>query len=428
MFNRRVTFLRFFPASFTLAVFLALCVPCLFAQEDAPKGAITSIEVTGLKRTKPHIAEYPLEQFLGRDAETLDLNEVTAAVKDTGILEPLQVELTETAEGITLRVTVEEKWSFFPVPLAMGGSGGISFGLFLADTNAFGLRDQAAIGGLYGTPGFLAIALYNHTPDKKGIPGWTTIFMYNRHEREDTNRNERTHRRYTADELYISFQLNYPFTDHITGSTTLSFSDNFFQKNADTFNQPEEGAMLLCFTPGFSLRYSSWDGYLLSQRGLSLKYTYNLALTGLSFHQGEFRGIYEQPLVPGFRINLYSGGVWKYAASGSLNPLFEEGPQKAQVNILPRKLSARQYTGFSAGLEKYLFKIKWGTFSVLASWQCVFSQGPLSENKAEFNHGPSGGIGFYLSSLAIPALSANYAYNISTGIYQFSFSIGAGFY
>jgi hypothetical protein len=419
--RRRGSFSGFFSAHFTFIIFLVICIPCVSAQES-----ITSIEVTGLKRTKPHIARYPLEQFLGQDAETLDFNDVMAAVKDTGVLEPVKVELEETAGGFILRVEVEEKWSFFPFPLVIGGSGGNTFGLFLADTNAFGIRDQAAVGAMYGSSGFLAVAFYNHTPNRKGMPGWTSLFIYNRHEREDADRNEKIHRRYSADELDFSFRLNYPFTDHITGSTGLSFSGTSLRESADALNQPE-GALLIGFSPGFSLRYSSWDGYRLSQRSLSLGYTYNLAISGSSFHQGEFRGIYEQSFIPGFRINLQSGGVWKFSADGDLNPLYEEGPHRAQVDILPRKSSARQYAGFSAGLEKYLVKIKWGTLSVRGSWQCVIAQGPLSDEEAEFSHGPSGGLSFYLSRLAIPALGIGLAYNVSTGIYQFSFNIGTGF-
>ena len=413
-------------AQFFAAFFL--CVPLLFAQEGAEReialsGPITSIEISGLKRTKPHIARYPLEQFLGQDAETLDLNEVHAAVKDTGILEPVTVELAETDNGLALRVTVQEKWSFFPVPLVISSSGETSFGLFLADTNAFGLRDQAAVGGVYSPSGLMGMALYNHTPNRQGSVGWNTIFMYTRQENEDVDSSERLHRRYTADMFRFSLGLYYPFTSLISGSASVSYTNIILKDSEDALNQPGGGAALLSFSPGFSLRSSSWDGYLLSQRTLSLGYAYNLALGGSSFHEVNFRAVYEQSLMPGFRFNLRSGAVWK---SGS-DPLFEDGPNKAQVDILPWKFSARHYAGFSAGLEKYLIKVSWGTLSVLGSWQCVFSQGPLSENKAEFNHGPSGGIRFYLSRVAIPALGTGMAYNISTGIYQFSFSVGMGF-
>jgi len=413
---------------FCAAVFLVLRIPLLFAQESAEQenlvsGTITSIEIGGLKRTKPHIARYPLEQFLGRDAETLDLNEVHAAVKDTGVLEPVTVELAETEDGLALRVNVQEKWSFFPVPLVMGGSGEANYGLFLADTNAFGLRDQAAVGGIYGSSGLMAVALYNHTPNRKGSAGWNTAFMYNRQENEDVDSNEHLHRRYTADKFRFSLGLYYPFTGLISGSASLSYANVILRDSDDAINQPEGSVAHIIFSPGFALRSSSWDGYLLSQRTLSLGYTYNFALAGASFHEVHFRGVYEQSLIPGFRVNVRSGAVWE---SGS-DPLFEDGPNRAQVDILPWKFSARHYAGFSAGLEKYLLKTKWGTLSALGSWQCVFSQGPLSDNKVEFNHGPSGGIRFYLSRIAIPALGMGLAYNMTTGIYQFSFSVGIGF-
>ncbi|MDR0447819.1 MAG: hypothetical protein LBH07_04040 [Treponema sp.] len=385
-----------------------------------------------MKRTKPHIARYPLEQFLGREGKSLDKNEVLAVVKDTGVLEPVEVELIEEEEGLILCVTVEEKWAIFPIPLVIGGSGGTNFGIFFADTNAFGLRDQAALGGMYGSSGIFAMAVYRHTPARRRLPGWNSFFMYGRREQEDLDRDERIHRLYTIDQLRLSLGLFYPFSGHITGSAAFSFTDispkENPKKNIDAINTPENGVRILGFTPGLSLRYSSWDGFLLSQKSLSLDYSYNAALVEFapSFHQVDFRGIYEQSLVPGLRFILRSGAVVKSGFSGGpMDSFFEEGPQKAQVDILPRKFSALHYAGFSTGFEKSLFNVKWGTFSVLGSWQCVFSRGPISGD--EFDQGPSGGFRFYLRRLALPALGANLAYNMYSGLYQFVFSLGMEF-
>jgi outer membrane protein assembly factor BamA len=399
---------------------LLLGILCLFPLA-AQENVITSIEIIGLKRTKPHIARYPLETFLGRDVASLDLNEVEAAVRDTGILEPSLVELAAGEDGTVLRVTVEEKWSILPFPMASFGSGGTSFGLFLLDTNAFGLRDQMAVGGMYGSAGWMAAAMYNNTPDRTGRPGWNTAFMYNRQEKEDMDRDEKVLRRYTADTLYLSLGLYYPFTGHFTGSAGISFSNVSPKNNSSAFNNPDEEARLLGFSPGIALRYSNWDGYLLSEQSLSLKYTYALGISGSSFHIVELQAAYEKSLVPGFRLNLNTGAVWKPGAG----PLFEDGPRQAKVDILPGQFSALHYMGFSAGLEKYLVKIRFGTLTVLAAWQGVFSQGPLSGY--EFDHGPSGGVRFYLSRLAIPALGAGIAYNMNSGLSQFTFSLGMSF-
>jgi hypothetical protein len=171
------------------------------------------------------------------------------------------------------------------------------------------------------------------------------------------------------------------------------------------------------------VRYSDWDGYLLSQKTLSIGYTFNYSFKGTSFHDFSLRAVYEQSIIPGFRFGLKTGA----ATTTTKDPLFEDDPHRAQVDILPMDYSALHYAGFSAGLEKYIVKVKWGTLSALASWQCVFSQGPVSDNKVEFNHGPFGGLRFYLSRIAIPAFVTGLAYNVTTGLYQFSFSVGMGF-
>ena len=416
-----------------LIVFYVFHTPPLWPQEttgsEALTGVITSIEISGLRRTRPHIAQYPLERFLGREASGLDLNEVYAAIMDMGTLEPLAVELIETEDGIALHVTVGEKWSIFPVPLIMADSGESNFGLFFADLNAFGLRNQIALGGMYGTSGWMGMAMYQHNPSRQGLPGWNSFFMFNRRENEDSDRNKTIHRRYSLEQFRISSGLNYAFNELLSGSASLSFANISLRENPDTLNPPENGAMVLGINPGISLRNSNWDGIFLSQQSISLQYSYNHILSGSYYHQAEFRFIYEQPLVPGFRLNLRSGAIWKSSvdpdAEYGIDTLFEESPQRAQVDILPNNFSARHYAGFSIGLEKHIFSLSWGTLSGLGSWQSVFSQGPISG--FQFDHGPSGGIRFYLTRVALPAMGLGLAYNINSGLFQFAFSLGIGF-
>ena len=399
---------------------IVLSTTRLYSQDNQiPHGTISSIEILGLKRTRIHAAKYPLEKFIGKEAFSLNLNDVHAAVKDTGILELVLTEFIETEEGLTLRLTVEEKWAIFPIPLIMSGSGGTNLGFFLADRNAFGLRDMAVVGGMHRSGGMLAMAMYNHTPNREGQIGWNSFFMYGQRKREDQDRTENIHRIYNIDQLRISFGLYYPFTDYFTGSATVSFSHKSLQEKI--LSPPKNGTILTGITPGISLRFSDWDGYLLSQQSFSLSYHYNLAIQGSSYHQAELRAIYEKSLIPGFRLSLRSGAIWM----SSSDPLNEESPQKAQVDILPRNFSARHYAGISAGFEKHLLKTRIGTLSVLGSWQFVLSHGPISGS--EIDNGPSGGIRFYLSQLALPAMGANFAYNINSGIYQFNFYIGMEF-
>lgn len=408
-----------------IVIFQVLLFRPVYAQDEKETGIIKYIEVIGLKRTKPHIARYPLEKFLGREGDSLDLNEVMAVVLDTMVLEPVTAELIEKEDGLILRVTVEEKWSIFPVPLFMINSGEINAGLFLADTNAFGIQDITALGGMYGSSGWLTMVLYQHTPARKGLPGWSTSFAYSRRNKEDTDRNQKIQRSYTMDYLIFFLGLNYPFANNFSASVSSSFNNYSLKKIDEAKNPPSQGAMILDFNSRVSFRTSNWDGYLLSGKSFSLGYKYNLNFSGPSFHSMEYRGVFEQPIVPGFRVNLRAGGIWITEANPDIDPLFEDSPMGAQIDILPWKFSARRYAGFSAGLEKYLFVTRWGTLSVLGSWQTVFSYGPISG--FEFDHGPSGGIRFYLKKLALPALGGGAAYNMNSGRFQFAFFIGMDF-
>jgi hypothetical protein len=395
----------------------------LIAQEETGSitGVITDIEVIGLKRTKPHIAYFSLEKFLGQEGESLDISEVFAAVKDTGILEMVSAELIETEKGLLLRVTVEEKWAFFPLPMFFAGSGGMAFGLFLIDANAFGQRDQFALGSIYSS-GLSGILMYNHTPNRRGLPGWNTFISYGLYENEDLDRDEKVHRRYSTDRISISLGINYNFIEYFSGSVSVSFTNISLVENDEPLNSPEDGAMVLALSPGLSLRSSSWDGFLLSNRSLSFRYGYNHALQGSSFHQVELRGVFEQSLIPGFRANFSTGAVWRSFGDTSTNILFEYTPQSVQIDILPRGFSARHFAGVSVGLEKHLIQFRYGSLSALGSWQCVFSHGPISGD--QFDHGPSGGVRFILTRLALPAMGLNLAYNMNSGLFQVVFNIG----
>ncbi|MDR0403473.1 MAG: hypothetical protein LBH35_07805 [Treponema sp.] len=414
----------FFHTVLKKAVSLALfVVPVLLSAQTGerdtfPAGQITSVEVTGLKRTKTAVTDYALEKFIGRDAESLDINEVKAAVLDTGVLEPLSVDLAPEPGGVTLRVRVEEKWSVFPIPLLMISSGQTNFGLFLADTNAFGLRDQAAVGGMYGSDRWMGMALYRNTPERDGFPGWNAAFMYGSQNKEEQNQNERLLRAYHASLLRVSTGIEYPLTRELELSAAFSFTD--ISVSEPVLDAPREGNRNVGFSPGIAYRSASWDGYLLSERSLSFSYGYMLALLGSSFHELDMSFTAALPVVPGFLAVVKGRANGKPGADN----VFEDGPRG--VDILPEKFSALHYAGASAGLEKYLFKTRHGTLSAFASWQAVFSSGSLSGKS--FDHGPAGGLRFYLSRVAIPALGFTMAYNMETSLPRFSFSIGMGYY
>jgi outer membrane protein assembly factor BamA len=405
--------------------------PDLSAEEDATEAAvpptqgnlIVATQVIGLKRTRPQVAQAALRKFIGRDAARTDLNEIRAAILDTGILEPLNVEILDAEGGGKLiRVEVQDKWSIFPVPIFFVGSGGFQAGAAFYDANSFGLNHKTAVTGMYRSDGWMVYGMYAAPPGGNGIPGWSLSGAFSRNEREDQDqRQERTIRRFDLDSVNATGSLNFRFTDISGGSLRFGYAGRFLRETEDPLRAPDEDAQGLRMGAGLSLRKTSWDGYLLSEKSVSLGYAWFLGLGSPSFHSLSFDGTLQHSVFPGFRTDLRSGMVYEPEAG----PLFESGPSSARVNILPRSFSARHYAGFSLGLEKYLYKFSFGTLSLLAAWQMAYSYGPILEG--QFDQGIAASLSLYLSKLAIPALGAGVAYNVTHEKFQFYFSMGMSF-
>ncbi|MDR2660246.1 MAG: hypothetical protein LBC27_09735, partial [Spirochaetaceae bacterium] len=362
-------------------VFLLL-IPAICAYSDNGSGIISAVSVSGLKRTKLHTVEAVLEQFIGRNADTLDLNTVYAAILDMGVLEPVSIAIADDTGigGKILYVVVREKWSIFPLPLLFVNAEGVNGGVFFVDTNAFGLNDKFFVGGMYGAEGWLLNSGYMHSGNV-GAPGGMISGAFSQGEKRDKNASNEDIRRFKSNAVKASAGVSYSFNSVLSSRLGLSYQQIMLQDSDSPLEEPESGARTIDISVEAALRKSEWDGFLLSEKSLSTEYTFTASLEDYSLHKIGLRGVYEESLLPGLKANVHTGLLYHPDAP----PLFESSPYAAQVNILPPSLSARHYAGLSAGLEKYLFKISAGALSALISYQAVFSEGPILGSR--FDHG-----------------------------------------
>jgi hypothetical protein len=306
----------------------------------------------------------------------------------------------------------------------MASSDGIMGGLAFFDANAFGLSDSFFLAGMYHSNGWLASAGYIHTSQGGRVPGWNAMAVFSREERFDRNQRNEDIRRFELDSISFGAGLNFPLlenTDLLSASTQVSFNEKIMRESSNAMNSPEDGLRLFGISGELAARRSSWDGYFLSQETASLRYYYRTNLDGFSCHSLRFRGIWEKSLVPGFRMSIRTGFVYDPEAP----VLFESSPSAAQVAILPRGFSAKNYAGLSMGLERYIFQIPAGTLSFSAAYQLVYSYGPILSHSVD--HGPLGMLTFYLNRIAIPAVGLGVAYNVKENYLQGSFSLGMSF-
>jgi len=415
--------------------FFTLCLCCFFsfslaAEEPAQAVTITGLSIEGLRRTKLFVVEKPLQKFLGRDAAALDVNEVYAVVKDTGVLEPVSVDVVDDDEGNgkKLKIIVREKWTFFPIPFfTADGTNSWFAGGAVMDSNAFGIKDSFMVMAGYGSDLWMAGFSYAHRPSGAGAWGWRVGGMFFSRESSAVDQSgQRVLRRFSSYSVNPSAGLSYSLTDWLTPSLTVAYTYITLKDTENAFNAPPEGVQALTLTPQVRARRSAWDGFFLSEQSVTVRYNY-IALLGSSAYNDNIQtvtlnGVLQHSLVPGLRLVARSGVV--FATPGP--PFFESGPQAAGVSILPSQYAARDFAGLSAGLEKYLYRFSFGTLSVAASYQAVYSAGDLFEGP-QFDHGLSAALLLYFTRLALPGMGLSYSYNVDKGVPLYGFNAGMSF-
>lgn len=417
--------MKFLLRLFLVFFFIGIFTTPVFSQSPAEPGLVTAVSISGLKRTKKAVLEYPLKKFLGQNAGDINTAEVEGIIINTGILEPVAVRIEDgPGEGEKiLMVEVREKWSIFPLPMFFAGSdGSIQGGLFFMDANAFGLHDLFVAGGMYGSSGWTATLLYQNTPERDHLPGWSLMGFYARQDVENTNQRRKVLRRYALDVFSGRVGLNYAVTELFNASFAVSYAQRMLREHGNPLRAPAGDALVLGINPELSVRRSKWDGYIMAEQSARLSYSWLIGLNDYpSFHSVALNGIYEQSILQGFKFALHGGLLYEPEAPA----FFESSPYSVRISILPRSFFARHYAAATAGLEKYIVKFSQGTLSVYASYQAVYSRGPILGD--QFDHGAAAGINFYLSRLAIPAIGLGVAYNVAANEFQGTFSIGMSF-
>jgi hypothetical protein len=406
---------------FTVFVVIIAGISALSGDETR----ITAVSVSGLKRTKPYVIERPLQKFIGMDAESIDTNDVFAVVKSSGILEPLSVEIWDNEEGTgkILAVTVQEKWGIFPIPIVGISSSGWSAGGVLIDANAFGVKDTMMVMGLFGGGDIIASVMYLNSPNGIGEFGWNVMGFFSLQENENTDQTgEQVLQRYNSMSIRPSVGLSYALSEHITPSIAFSYRNVTLRETENPLNAPENGVRGVTVSPSINIRNTStWDGYFLNEKHLTLKYDYTFVFGDDDVQSVSLNAAFNHSIIPGFRIIAKSGMIF---ATPSAAPFFTQSPSTT-VNILPTSYYATDFAGISLGLEKHLFKFSHGTLSLSAAYQAVYSQGDLSAH--QFDHGAAAMLLMYFSRLALPAIGLGGAYNVAANTWQYAFNAGMSF-
>lgn len=389
-----------------LSVLFLLLLPLASSLWGEP---ITDIQVQGLKRTKPEVLLEKLEKFKGIDSSAFDKKKLEAELEKTQLFS-----LTDASiSGSTLHITVEEKFALLPIPFAYLSSDSWGGGLVVMDSNAFGIMDQAAVGGFITSSGWRVLASYSHIQKEHSPFGWNLAVNGGKSKTKIRNDEGDLLLSYDNQVFGASAGINRRLTPWLKGSVSSGVNI------CDVDGGDPASEMVIPLTASLTASTASWDGTFLNTTYLTTSATYNFSQWHDNYCTLAAKAGYEQHLVQRLRL-IAQAGVYH---SPDVPVVFSPNQNAAQVYLLSSACRVSSIAGAGAGLEWGIANTRFGVPSLYIQYQTVWAEGIMSDNI--FGHGPVAGFKFYLKKIAFPAVDIFTVYNVKTGLIRTS--AGAGF-
>ncbi|MCL2566888.1 MAG: FtsQ-type POTRA domain-containing protein [Alphaproteobacteria bacterium] len=163
---------------------------------------ITSIEVSGLKRTNPAVVRNAISIQEGDDFSSFSETEVRQALNKLGLFSSIEVSAVESSDDVKIKINLKEKITKLVVPLAKSGTNETAVGLLFLDSNFLARGDL-----------FVAVAIYGQSTNLYSIGLDNKHFL-------DTN---------FTNKMYISYDSSQFSNQSILHS---SIYKEYFQKTA----------------------------------------------------------------------------------------------------------------------------------------------------------------------------------------------------
>ena len=328
---------------------------------------------------------------------------------------------TQSGEGVTVQVTLEEKISIMPIPFAMVSNGDFSGGFFLFDSNALGLKHTFAVGGMISADSKFGIAMYT-IPAVGFRPGVSIATSVEQGEYEICDTHEDT----VYEHESFLFSGSVTIEEKLTSFLSLVAETGFKMTQVDGDSEIEgviETVRAWKVGGGAQVSFHDWNGVFTSQKGLAFRSTVSVTTQNDIFTEIEASEVFQQslPALPRVRFIHSAAGAW-----GVDTPIvFYHGGRSAAVSLFPDDFKSERLAGCSTGLECAVFQTRYGIISLYGVYQAALAQ-DLDDDYV-FNLGAGGGMKVYLSKVAMPACAVEVIYNITEERLDWGFSLGVAF-
>lgn len=390
-----------------IAIFLSVfvAVSALWAEP------VASIKFEGLKKTKEEYLKDRLKEFIGKDSEEINLNQIETLLQAEGLFSEIDVK----AEGAELIVSVEEKITFIPLPFAMYSSdSGFMGGFMLLNMNVFGTKRMLVTGGIFSASEQTGMLIFSKPAGDIQHPGYSVYSSLGHYEGKATDFDDNS---YIDAELFSArakFSVIENLNKYISFSTGVSYwFHNFF---TDDISDNHE----ILVSSRIEINHVNWNGYYLITNGASISAEVGYTTSDSEMVEGiSFKGMAQYAFVPMVRGILTCAGELQ---SGKI-VLNKAAASDVLSTIMFKEFKTDQIFCSGLALEEALCKTKFGTVSLFETYEFDMAK-DIFDDSFVYCHGPGAGVKLYIKQLAFPAMNIGFSYNVTQNDWKFVASFG----
>lgn len=383
-------------------------------------GTISDFNFTGLKRTKESFIKEKLEKFIGQDATEENLKKIDDALHLENLFSEISVKYDDyKSSSRVVNIEVKEKMYLLAAPVGMISDGQIIGGVFIADTNVFGIKDTAVAGALFSKNMQSVQGGYSHRP-KGYIPGFGFTADFS-NKKEATFVTKDNHK-YLETKLRVT-NIGASLTEQVAQYLSASaFATLRFLNTGDIYIEDylSDKTRFLLGTSA-TLGTSKWNGCFTLSQSLTIKEETIFLTKGRTGQTFSGNLHLDFPIIEPLKLSLMASGF--YGTNLYITEM--QGNYAAGVKLFRDDFVSPRLAGTNAELEWAVFRHRLGTLSLYTNVQWAVAQD--TDEEYENVWGAGGGIKVYIAQVAVPAIGLGGLYNITDRRFIFNFSLGMNF-
>ncbi len=346
----------------SVILLMSLAHPSPASITNANLGEI-KVNVEGAKRTRDRTIESLVEQCLEKEKytswESINNRVLGQCISNSRLFENVEVRIDKPA----ISVTVVDRWTLIPVPIAYATDGERAIGALVIDSNFLGYGKTAGVGGTLSTDGN-AFSLFYLDPSV-GFSNFTIRTAVNQSSQElDLYQGNTILYAYRKKENRVSVSPGYRLTPTLTLAVLFNYLDRRYEEISPYTPVPDN---YWSYSTGVRLSYSNADYKLYYNEGLSARIAWlrQIHRSDASSGVSQTTAIFEWDTA---LFNHHALQIAMNAASltdnGNAGDVLTFGRVKGYRGIEPNGLWTRNITAVSADYQIPVERLPHGVFTV----------------------------------------------------------------